>query len=60
MIINPILTKNGYIVENLRIAECETGIALRSGAGYVFINNNWVKNTWVGALVREDCPDCYT
>lgn len=35
-------------------------MTLRSGTDNVLINNNWLLNSWLGAIAREDCPDCYT
>lgn len=41
------------------VAESTIMIKLHTGSNNDIIHNNYLKNTWVSALVRENCVDCY-
>lgn len=57
--LNSANSDDGYDAEKLRVAECETNIILHTGS-FSRIHNNFVSNTWVSALPRPDCTECYT
>lgn len=43
----------------MRIAECSRNLELHAGSSTLVLDN-FLKNTWVSALVRPTCEDCYT
>lgn len=50
---------DGYDAENMIIAECKVNLILHSGSRAI-VHNNFVRNTWISALARPTCTDCYT
>lgn len=50
---------HGYWAESFLIAECETNLKLHSGS-LAKIHNNILKNSWISAVARPNCQECYT
>lgn len=48
-----------YTLDKIIVAECKKSVKLRSGSGGAIIHENFFKNSWVAAVAREDCSDCY-
>lgn len=56
--INSSEADDGYDAEQIRVAECETNIILHTGS-FARLHNNFVRNSWVSALARPSCTECY-
>lgn len=49
----------GYMMEFMRVAETQGSLILRHGSLNSRINNAWIQNNFVSALLRTDCPECF-
>lgn len=50
----------GFSLENIIAAECKkAGIVLRLGNGFAHFSSHFLKKSWVGSMIRQDCTECY-
>lgn len=57
--LNSANTDDGYDGENFLIAECKINLKLHSGST-ALVHNNYLRNSWISAVARPNCLDCYT